>query len=85
VTNLAARLADEATGGQVLIEQRLFAEVEGDVEVEAVGAFTLKGSSGRSRPSTSSPSAIRMRRCLSSVPDRTGTPRRASDRPEWLP
>jgi class 3 adenylate cyclase len=43
VTNLAARLADEATAGQILIEQRLFAEVEGDVEVQSVGPFTLKG------------------------------------------
>jgi|RhiMetdeSRZDD1v2_1073273.scaffolds.fasta_scaffold00667_36 adenylate cyclase len=43
VTNLAARLADEATADQILIEQRLFAEVEADVEVEAVGPFTLKG------------------------------------------
>jgi class 3 adenylate cyclase len=43
VTNLAARLADEATAGQILIEQRLYAEVEADIEVEAVGAFTLKG------------------------------------------
>jgi adenylate cyclase len=43
VTNLASRLADEATGGQVLITQRLYAEVEGDVEVEPVGEVTLKG------------------------------------------
>jgi adenylate cyclase len=43
VTNLASRLADEATGGQVLIEQRLYAEVEDDVDVEPVGAVTLKG------------------------------------------
>jgi adenylate cyclase len=43
VTNLAARLADEATAGQILISQRLYAEVENDVEVEAVGEFTLKG------------------------------------------
>ena len=43
VTNLAARLADEATPDQILIEQRLYAEVEADVEVEAVGSFTLKG------------------------------------------
>jgi CheY-like chemotaxis protein len=43
VTNLASRLADEATADQILIEQRLFAEVEADVEVEAVGSFTLKG------------------------------------------
>jgi DNA-binding response OmpR family regulator len=43
VTNLASRLADEATGGQILITQRLHAEVENDVEVEAVGDLTLKG------------------------------------------
>ncbi len=43
VTNLASRLADEATGGQILIAQRLYAEVEDDVEVEPVGEFTLKG------------------------------------------
>jgi adenylate cyclase len=43
VTNLAARLADEATPDQILIEQRLYAEVEADVEVEAVASFTLKG------------------------------------------
>ena len=43
VTNLAARLADEATGGQVLITQRLHAEVGDDVDVEPMGELTLKG------------------------------------------
>ena len=43
VTNLASRLADEATGGQILIEQRLYAEVEEDVDVEPIGELTLKG------------------------------------------
>ena len=43
VTNLASRLADEATAGQVLISQRLHAEVEDEVEVEPVGELTLKG------------------------------------------
>jgi adenylate cyclase len=43
VTNLASRLADEASGGQILIAQRLYAEVEGEVEVEPAGEFTLKG------------------------------------------
>lgn len=43
VTNLASRLADEAAAGQILIEQRLFAEVEDAVEVEPVGEFTLRG------------------------------------------
>ena len=43
VTNLASRLADEATGGQVLITQRLFAEVEGSVEAVPAGEFELKG------------------------------------------
>jgi DNA-binding response OmpR family regulator len=43
VTNLASRLADQANGGQILIEQRLYAEVEDDVEVEPVGELTLAG------------------------------------------
>jgi adenylate cyclase len=43
VTNLASRLADEAAGGQVLIAQRLLAEVEEHLDVEPVGEFTLKG------------------------------------------
>lgn len=43
VTNLASRLADEAAPGQILITQRLYAEVEDDVEVEPVGEFRLKG------------------------------------------
>jgi adenylate cyclase len=43
VTNLASRLADEASGGQILIAQRLYAEVENDVDVQPVGEFTLKG------------------------------------------
>jgi adenylate cyclase len=43
VTNLASRLADEATGGQVLITQRLYAEVEDFVEAVPAGEFALKG------------------------------------------
>ena len=43
VTNLASRLADEATAGQILITQRLYAEVENDVDVQPVGEFRLKG------------------------------------------
>ena len=43
VTNLASRLADEASAGQILIAQRLYAEVENAVEVEPAGEFTLKG------------------------------------------
>ncbi len=43
VTNLASRLADEATGGQILVAQRLYAEIEGRVEAESAGEFTLKG------------------------------------------
>ncbi len=43
VTNLASRLADEATPGQVLIAQRLYAEIEDAVDVEPVGEFSLKG------------------------------------------
>jgi CheY-like chemotaxis protein/class 3 adenylate cyclase len=43
VTNLGSRLADEAAAGQVLIAQRLLAEIEEHVEVEPAGEFTLKG------------------------------------------
>jgi adenylate cyclase len=43
VTNLASRLADEATAGQFLISQRLYAEVEDEVDVEPTGEFKLKG------------------------------------------
>lgn len=43
VTNLASRLCDEAAGGQILIAQRLFAEVEDEVEAEPTGEYTLKG------------------------------------------
>lgn len=43
VTNLASRLADEASAGQLLIAQRLYAEVEELVDVESAGAFVLKG------------------------------------------
>jgi adenylate cyclase len=43
VTNLASRLADEAETGQILIAQRLYAEVEDDVEVEPVAEFNLRG------------------------------------------
>jgi adenylate cyclase len=43
VTNLAARLSDEATAGQILISKRLYAEVEDEVDVEAGGEYVLKG------------------------------------------
>jgi adenylate cyclase len=43
VTNLASRLADEASGGQVLITQRLYAEVAEAVEVEPAVELVLKG------------------------------------------
>jgi DNA-binding response OmpR family regulator len=43
VTNLASRLAGQALGGQILIDLRLYAEVEDAVEVEPAGEFTLKG------------------------------------------
>jgi adenylate cyclase len=43
VTNLASRLADEAAGGQILIEQPLYAEVEDEIDVEDFGEVVLKG------------------------------------------
>jgi adenylate cyclase len=43
VTNLSARLCQEAEDGQILISQRVHAEVAGLVDAVPLGAFTLKG------------------------------------------
>lgn len=43
VVNLAARLCGEAKGGQILTNQKTLARIEELVEVEPLGAFTLKG------------------------------------------
>jgi class 3 adenylate cyclase len=49
VVNMAARLGNAAAGGQVLISQRVFAEVEDAVEAEPVGELELKGFHGSQR------------------------------------
>jgi adenylate cyclase len=43
VTNLAARLSDEALSGQILVSQRAHAALEGRVEAQPVAAVQLKG------------------------------------------
>ncbi len=43
VMNLAARLCDEAASGQILVNERVFAEVEDLVKAEPVGELALKG------------------------------------------
>jgi class 3 adenylate cyclase len=43
VTNLSARLCDEADAGQVLLSQRVVASVEDIADTEPVGALQLKG------------------------------------------
>jgi adenylate cyclase len=43
VTNLAARLCNEAKGGQVLISSRVATAIEGLIEAEAMGSLALKG------------------------------------------
>ena len=43
VLNLASRLCDAAEPGQVVVSQRVLAEVEEIVEAEPLGALTLKG------------------------------------------
>jgi DNA-binding response OmpR family regulator len=43
VLNLASRLCDEARHGQILVNERVFAEVEDIVESEPAGQFDLKG------------------------------------------
>ena len=43
VVNLASRLCDEAAGGQILIAEAVYAEVEELAEVERIGELSLKG------------------------------------------
>jgi len=43
VTNLASRLCDKAQAGQILISQRVYSAVEELVDVEPIGALSLKG------------------------------------------
>ena len=43
VTNLAARLCEEARAGQILISERLRALVESSVETRPVGELALRG------------------------------------------
>ena len=43
VTNLAYRLCDEARGGQILISQRVYRDLEGLLEAEPLGERSLKG------------------------------------------
>ncbi|HEY1296482.1 MAG TPA: response regulator [Chloroflexota bacterium] len=43
VVNLAARLCDQAQSGQILIDRRVYAEVEELVEVVQLGDLALKG------------------------------------------
>jgi adenylate cyclase len=43
VANLASRLCDQAEDGQILITQRVYADVEEIAEVEPAGELTFKG------------------------------------------
>ena len=43
VANLASRLCDQATDGQILISKRVAGAVEGNVRLEEVGDLALKG------------------------------------------
>jgi class 3 adenylate cyclase len=43
VTNLAARLCDEAKNGEILVSLRVASEVESVVEVDPIGPLILKG------------------------------------------
>jgi adenylate cyclase len=43
VTNLSARLCQEAGDGQILVSQRVYAEVESLVDAVPLGALTLRG------------------------------------------
>ena len=41
--NLAARLCSEALAGQILIDPKVYAAVEADIDAEQAGELTLKG------------------------------------------
>lgn len=43
VMNLASRLCDQAGHGEILVSERVLAEIESSVEAEQAGEFTLKG------------------------------------------
>lgn len=43
VTNLASRLCDEAKAGQIVVSQRAYGMVEGDVEAAPIADLNLKG------------------------------------------
>jgi adenylate cyclase len=43
VTNVAARLSDEASAGEILLSQRAHAAVEGRVEANPVAELQMKG------------------------------------------
>lgn len=43
VTNLAARLSDEAAGGQILLSQRAYAALEDHLEANLIGDTRIKG------------------------------------------
>ena len=43
VMNLASRLCSEAKGGQIVISERVYSEIEELLNAESVGELTLKG------------------------------------------
>lgn len=43
VTNLAARLSDEAAAGQILLSQRAYSAIEGEIDAKPVSEQQLKG------------------------------------------
>jgi len=43
VTNMASRLCDEAQGGQILVNQRVYSSIDDLAEVEPLGERVLKG------------------------------------------
>jgi class 3 adenylate cyclase len=43
VVNLAARLCSQALASQILVDSKVYAAVEADVDAEPAGELTLKG------------------------------------------
>jgi class 3 adenylate cyclase len=43
VTNLAARLCAEAAAGEILVSQRVHAEIDGNFRTESLGSLSIRG------------------------------------------
>jgi PAS domain S-box-containing protein len=72
VVNMASRLGNAATAGQILISQRAFAEVEDVIDAEPAGELEMKGFHGPQR--VFSVIGVKPRAGVEPIPHDSGTP-----------